>query len=151
AKATGLVWYYSGSNQDDQINVDYVTEPGTLSGHHLITRLTNNNGHFTFDAQVELDFEAKDANGKLIWDPSRHVIDTVTGLPDGTTVKPDASGLLLPAEGNFLAIIIDAKDGNDQINVGPTVIKSVWIDAGAGDDHVNVAAPEPILPDLAES
>jgi hypothetical protein len=33
-------------------------EQGLLQGHHLITRLTNNNGNFTFDAQVRLDFNA---------------------------------------------------------------------------------------------
>ena len=39
---------------------------------------------------------------------------------------------LLPPEGDFLAIIIDALDGNDEVTVGPTVVKSVWIDGGAG-------------------
>src|SRR5262249_8109761 len=66
AKSTNKVWYYGGSNKDDEISVDFVTEPGLLQGHHLITRLTNNNGFFTFDAQVKLDFDAKDANGRLI-------------------------------------------------------------------------------------
>ena len=50
AMESDKVWYYGGSNIDDVITVDFVTEPGLLSGHHLITRLTNNNGNFTFDA-----------------------------------------------------------------------------------------------------
>ena len=33
--------------------------------------------------------------------------------------------------GEFLAIIIDALDGNDTITVGPAVQKSVCVDAGA--------------------
>ncbi len=56
AKSSDKVWYYGGTNRDDVINVDYVTEQGLLQGHHLITRLTSNNGYFTFDAQVRLDF-----------------------------------------------------------------------------------------------
>ncbi len=34
-----------------------MTEPGLLQGHHLITRLTNNNGNYTFDASVNLNFD----------------------------------------------------------------------------------------------
>ena len=73
AQSTDKVWYYGGSNKDDVITVDYVTEPGLLQGHHLITRLTNNNGNFTFDAQVQLDFDATDEDGNLIWNPSRRL------------------------------------------------------------------------------
>lgn len=39
---------------------------------------------------------------------------------------------LLPSEGEFQVILIDALDGNDLVVVGPTVQKSVWVDAGAG-------------------
>ena len=30
---------------------------GVLADHHLVTRLTENNGNFSFDAQVQLDFD----------------------------------------------------------------------------------------------
>jgi hypothetical protein len=76
ARSTDKVWYYAGTNRDDVITVDYVTEPGLLQGHHLITRLTNNNGNYTFDAQVRLAFDARDKNGNLIWSPD----DTFYGL-----------------------------------------------------------------------
>jgi len=76
AQSTSQVWYYSATNKDDLIHVDYVTEPGLLTQHHLITRLTNNNGNYTFDAQVKLDFGATDASGQLIWNPN----DTYYGL-----------------------------------------------------------------------
>src|SRR6185503_6010130 len=59
-------------------------------------------------------------------------------------------GRLLPPEGDFLAIIVDALGGNDQITVGPTVIKSVWVDAGAGDDVVQIRSGRPILTDQTE-
>jgi len=66
-------------------------------------------------------------------------------------MNPRDLGTLLPPEGDFLAIIIDALDGNDEINVGPTVIKSVWTDAGKGDDVVKYAAGSPILTDKADT
>ena len=76
AQATNKVWYYGGTNKNDQINVDFVTEPGSVfSGHHLITRLTENNGAFSFDAQVQLDFNAVDGSGRRIWNP----VDTYFG------------------------------------------------------------------------
>ena len=75
AKDTGQVWYVSGSNANDEIHVDFVTEPGLLSDHHLITRLTDNNGNFSFSAQVRLDFSAVDGEGNSIWDPNDTVLD----------------------------------------------------------------------------
>ena len=266
AQSTDKVWYYSGSNLDDVITIDYVTEPGLLQGHHLITRLTNNNGNYTFDAQVRLDFGATDPDGNLIWNPndtyyglavigrvalpadgrvssdlgdlriglsvdgsdSVEVIiganDTaenkqprdlvadlqkalvaaglagkvgarladgrmslvrlgsvpggaaslvvtsvnraarqVLGFSDGTDGDPaghqaivgfvGSHGLssLLPGEGDFLAIIIDALEGDDHVTVGPTVIKSVWTDAGPGDDRVIYVPGKPILIDQTET
>lgn len=266
AQSTDKVWYYSGSNLNDVITVDYVTEPGLLQRHHLITRLTNNNGNYTFDAQVRLDFGATDPDGNLIWNPndsyyglavigrvalpadgrvsndlgdvrvslsvdgsdSVEVIigtnDTannekardlvadlqqalvaagladklgarladghmslvrlgsvpggaaslvvtsvnraareVLGFFDGTDGDPaghraivgfvGSHGLssLLPGEGDFLAIIIDALDGDDQVTAGPTVTKNVWTDAGFGDDRVIYVSGKPILIDQTET
>jgi hypothetical protein len=34
--------------------------------------------------------------------------------------------------------------------VGPTVLKSVWVDAGPGDDRVEIRSGRPILADAAE-
>jgi Ca2+-binding RTX toxin-like protein len=59
-------------------------------------------------------------------------------------------GGLLPPEGDFMAIIIDALAGDDTVIVGPTVQKTVWIDAGAGDDRVEIQAGNPILIDRTE-
>ena len=70
ARESDKVWYYRASNADDVISVDFVTEPGLLADQHLITRLTNNNGNFTFAAQLSLDFDAVDGDGNLIWDNS---------------------------------------------------------------------------------
>ena len=70
AQQSDKVWYYRGTNADDVISVDFVTEPGLLADHHLITRLTNNDGNYTFDAQIRLDFQARGEDGELIWDPS---------------------------------------------------------------------------------
>ncbi|MGY8676021.1 MAG: hypothetical protein ACKVHO_25915, partial [Verrucomicrobiia bacterium] len=75
AKESDKVWYYRGTNADDVISVDFVTEPGLLQNKHLITRLTNNNGNFSFAAQVKLSFTATDENGDFIWDPMDSHID----------------------------------------------------------------------------
>ncbi|MDB5319040.1 MAG: cya 2, partial [Phycisphaerales bacterium] len=146
ARQTGKVWYVGASNLDDVITVDFVTEPGALAGHHLVTRLTNNNGNFTFAAQVELDFGAHNADGSLVWSPQDQVFDPTT-LQYG---DPAAFSRLLPPEGDFQAIIIDALNGNDQVTVGPTVLKSVWIDGGAGADRITIKSGNPILPDPLE-
>ena len=156
AKATDKVWYYGGTNLDDVISVDYVTEPGLLGGHHLITRLTNNNGNFSFDAQVRLDFNATDENGNLIFDAT-DVIESLEGIlesnPEDRALKFNElvlGGKYLPPEGDFLAIIIDALDGNDIVNVGPTVLKTVWTDGGKGDDTILYQSGNPILVDRTE-
>ncbi|MCA9139509.1 MAG: FG-GAP repeat protein, partial [Planctomycetales bacterium] len=108
AKSTGSVWYYGGTNRDDIITVDFVTEPGVLQGHHLITRLTNNSGNFTFDAQVQLDFEATDENGNLVWDPT----DALPGLNLVSLAPSDTEGRL-SATAEFTLTV----DGGEPIDV----------------------------------
>ncbi|MDC0935626.1 hypothetical protein OAS39_05025, partial [Pirellulales bacterium] len=76
ARQTDQVWYYGGTNLDDQISVDYVTEPGSLlENRHLITRLSGNNGAFTFNAQVQLAFDAVDEQGNPVWNPADSLLD----------------------------------------------------------------------------
>ena len=164
AQDTGKVWYYGGTNADDVITIDFVTEPGFLQSHHLITRLTNNGGNFTFDAQVRLDFNARDAQGNLIWN-AKDVYRDLGPLIEATTDAQRSQALqnlsdtqttlsgfrgLFPSEGNFQAIIIDALGGNDRITVGPTVQKPVWADGGSGDDTLTVQAGTAILTDRTE-
>jgi len=162
------VWYVGGTNAADQIDVNFVTEPGLLSDHHLITRLTNNNGNFSFAAQVRLDFEATDANGNLVWDAENLKFrvsellanaDTasreneLTKISQATVDSLNASLLssLIPPEGDFQVILIDALGGNDRVTVGPTVQKSVWVDGGSGDDTIEILAGNAILVDKTES
>ncbi|MEQ1831288.1 MAG: hypothetical protein ABL921_35405, partial [Pirellula sp.] len=153
AKQSDRVWYVGGSNADDAFTVDYVTEPGPLQNRHLVTRLTNNNGNFSFAAQLQLDFDAKDTSGKLIWDPKQILaniaaFDTLNPVDRKLAIKEQVlKGNLLPPEGDYLAILIDALGGNDTITVGPTVQKTVWIDAGPGDDTVKINSGNAILID----
>jgi Ca2+-binding RTX toxin-like protein len=164
AKETDQVWYIGGTNADDDIRVDFVTEPGLLSDHHLITRSTNNNGNFTFSAQVRLDFTATDSDGNGLWSPNDLIADyealrniksnaTLTDLMKVDYAKHETNLInsLLPPEGDFQAIIIDALSGNDKVTVGPTVQKSVWIDGGAGDDDIRILGGNAILVDKAET
>lgn len=164
ARESDQIWYVGGTNANDEIGVNFVTEPGLLSDHHLITRLTDSNGNVTFDAQVRLDFGATDADGNPIWKPNDLLAD-YAALRDltGNESLSDLDKLevaqletnlvhnLLPPEGDFQAIIIDALAGNDKIIVGPTVQKSVWVDAGAGDDEVTIRGGNVILADKAEA
>ncbi len=164
AKDTDQVWYVGGTNANDEISVNFVTEPGLLSDHHLITRLTDNNGNVTFDAQVRLDFAATDSDGNPAWTPDDLLADyaalrsltgneTLTDLEklEVKRLETNLVNKLLPPEGDFQAIIIDALAGNDTIIVGPTVQKSIWIDAGDGDDRVTIRGGNAILADKTES
>ena len=154
ARQTNQVWYVGATDTDDVIAVDYVTEPGVLQERHLVTRLTNNNGNFSFSARVHLDFEATNAAGARLWDPRDIVLDVeaIQAITDPAARQIaydelQLNGGLLPPEGNFQVILIDALGGNDKITVGPTVQKTVWIDAGAGDDRVEIKSGSAILID----
>ena len=57
----------------------------------------------------------------------------------------------MPPEGNFVVILVDALAGDDLITVGPTVQKSVWVDAGDGADRVEIRSGNAILVDRSES
>ncbi len=167
ARESDQVWYVGGTNAADEINLNYVTEPGLLTDHHLITRLTNNNGNFSFAAQIRLDFEATDSDGNPIWDPDRlkFRLDELQANPDPAARESELRKIsnattdvtneqllarLIPPEGDFQVILIDALGGNDHVTVGPTVQKSVWVDAGAGDDQVEILAGNAILVDKTE-
>ncbi|HEY4634689.1 MAG TPA: hypothetical protein VIH00_12310, partial [Candidatus Limnocylindrales bacterium] len=172
ALESGRVWYVAGSEADDVITVDFVNEPGLLGDHHLVTRLTDNNGVFSFAASVNLDFNATDESGNPLWDGA-DVLLNIQQLqqrgaaqdpdnPDASVATTDVSldiiGLnqgavlegLLPAEGDFDVILIDALGGDDFVSVGPTVQKTVWIDAGFGNDRVVIAGGKVVLADRAE-
>ena len=150
ARETNKVWYVSGSNLADEIHVDFVTEPGLLQNHHLITRLTENNGSFTFAAQIRLDFDAVDVSGNRIWNPQDVLFDLESLENRDRALAVGGLSRLLPPEGDFLAIIVDALAGNDRIIVGPTVQKTVWVDAGDGDDRVEIRSGNAILTDTTE-
>ena len=163
AKESGKAWYVGGSDVDDVITVDYVTEPGLLRDHHLVTRLTNNNGNYSFAAQVRLDFDPSNP----LFAPTDVALDVEAFKQSGvgqnaqnpnTEFVTEGANFVetaildnaLPGEADFDVILVDALGGNDQIYVGPTVQKTVWIDAGAGDDLVRISSGNALLVDGAE-
>ena len=161
AKATDKIWYVNASNTADVINVDFVTKPGLLEGHHLVTRLTNNNGNYTFAAQVRLDFQAVDNDGRRLWNPNefRLKLDELRSADpevrgDALSEPVDQRALedlfQLPGEDNYLAILVDALDGDDLVTVGPTVQKTVWINGGRGNDRIQILSGNAILVDQTE-
>lgn len=90
AKQSDKVWYYRATNADDVINVDFVTEPGLFQDLHLITRLTNNNGNFTFAASVKLNFNATNSAGQPVWNPKDNYTN-FSALRDQATTGPRAA------------------------------------------------------------
>jgi len=172
ARESGRVFYVPGTEGDDVITVDFVNEPGLLSDHHLVTRLTDNDGVFSFSAQIRLDFSASDASGDPLFNGADEVVDLAVlrqrgaqqdpqapdrelgpgGVPTVTVGLEQGSTLdeLLPGEGEVDIILVDALGGDDDVSVGPTTQLTVWIDAGAGDDRVKIEGGEVILSDRSE-
>ncbi len=167
AKQSNKVWYVSGSNANDQIQVDFVTEPGKLSDYHLITRLTENNGHFSFAASARLDFNALSATGGAQWDSTDrylNIAEEMSRIGEGRTLtdeelvniaakaKDTAKPLtsILNRDNDYDIIIVDALGGNDRVTIGPTVQKTVWVDGGAGDDTIIDRTGKAILVDKTE-
>ncbi|MEL6107788.1 MAG: hypothetical protein AAFU85_17320, partial [Planctomycetota bacterium] len=70
ARESDQIWYIGGTSVSDEININYVTEPGVLSDRHLVTRLTNNNDNFSFSAQIRLDFSATTDDENPVWTSS---------------------------------------------------------------------------------
>jgi Ca2+-binding RTX toxin-like protein len=164
ARSTDRVWYYGGTNANDIIKVDKITESGIFEGRTLITRLSENAGsNFSFDAQIRLSVKGS-TGADPRWDSATLIdsaalansedVDGVSAKLSSTTVVLDLASriaAMLPPEDDYLAIIIDALGGNDTIIVGPTVDKTVWIDAGDGDDVVRIESGTAILTDGTEN
>ncbi|MDP6720862.1 MAG: hypothetical protein QGF59_19510, partial [Pirellulaceae bacterium] len=168
AKSTDKVWYLAGSGGDDEITVDYVTNPyNPLYGRHLVTFSTAG----SFDPRFNGfdSFTAFDTNNDAIHDTVDNVLDLENLLVDRETGLPrigqaavleqfanmgvtatDIVGQVFGLETDFAAIIIDALDGSDNVTVGETVQKTVWVDAGPGDDLVRIEPQLAFLPDATD-
>ena len=169
AKSTNKAWYLAGSQGDDTINIDYVTNPyNPLFGRHQVTFQTNGsfdprfNGFDSFGAFDKSDnrvstHSASDVN----YDVQNVILDPVTGLPRSSDAEystfqafglstTDIVNRVFGAEPSFDAIIIDALGGNDSITVGQTVQKTVWVDGGAGDDTIRIQPALAFLPDATD-
>ena len=160
AQQSDKVWYYRGTNADDVISVDFVTEPGLLADHHLITRLTDNDGNYTFNCADPTGFPGPRRGWRADLGSQRGVIQSrCPQYPrsNGSRNRSYRPSLprtqlseLLPSEGDYLVILIDALGGARQVTVGPTVQRTVWIDAGSGDDRVEILSGNTLLPDQSE-
>ncbi|MEZ6126917.1 MAG: LamG-like jellyroll fold domain-containing protein, partial [Planctomycetaceae bacterium] len=152
ARSNSGVWYIGGTDRADEIRLNYVTEDGILSGRHVVTRSTsiidlNGVPRNTFSVEANLDFNGKDADGNLIWNPSGLVYNPATNsfFDDTNTIAG-----LLPPEQPVQAVIIDARGGDDTVIVGETVQATVWVSAGAGNDYVHIRSGNALLPDASE-
>ncbi|MBX3436714.1 MAG: FG-GAP repeat protein, partial [Planctomycetaceae bacterium] len=167
AKSTGNAWYLAGSDGNDVINIDFVTNPyNPLFGRHLVTFSTS--GSFDprfngFDSFTAFDgdqptHESVDA----VTDAASVLVDPISGqsrTPLAAFERFQSMGIshtdiverVFGPEADFLAIIIDALDGDDTIHVNETVQKSVWVDAGPGNDIVRIEPQLSFLPDATDA
>lgn len=169
ARSNDQVWYYAGTELEDHIQVKLVTEDGVQQGRHIIIRETfNDDGSLAsvdVDLNLSFDSDAFASSQVVLLD----AVERLQALQEQRANNPTATDRrvaveadevdvleatllanLLPPEGDFLAILIDALGENDVIDVGQTVQKTVWIDAGDGNDFVTVQSGGGILLDQAE-
>ncbi|MCA9241632.1 MAG: hypothetical protein KDA37_15585, partial [Planctomycetales bacterium] len=121
AQQSGSVWYVQLTEGDDRVEVDYASIEGGEFYHSIIHR-TNNATiiRFAFDYAH--------------WNP----LDQILNLQTGEVEASQLLAAVLPPANDFSVILIDALDGHDDIAVLPAVQKSVWIDAGEGNDTVRI-------------
>ncbi len=133
----------------------------------MITRLTENSGHFSFSAQARLDFNALAATGGAQWESTDrylNIAEEIARRGEGRVMTDDeissiaakakdsAKSLtsILNRDNDYDTIIIDALGGNDRVTIGPTVQKTVWVDGGDGDDTIIDRTGKAILVDKTE-
>ncbi len=166
ARSQSNVWYLSGSENADTVNVDFITNPyNPLYGRHVVSFSSagsfdprfsgfdtftafNTSGPVhsptdgVFDAEgVLLDRET----GQLRTDRSAYNVFQSFGI--STT---DIVNRVFGPEPKFDAIIIDTLGGTDNVTVGETVQKTVWVDGGLGDDTLIIQPQRSFLPDLTD-
>lgn len=169
AKSTNRAWYLSGSAGNDTISINYITNPyNPLFGRHQVTFQTTGAfdprfiGFDSFGAFDKSDnrvatHSANDNN----YDVEALLIDPATGLPRSESAalnvfqafglsSTDIVNKVFGPEPSFDAIIIDALGGNDSITAGDTVQRTVWVDAGSGDDTVRIQPALAFLPDATD-
>jgi Ca2+-binding RTX toxin-like protein len=169
AKSTNKAWYLSGSAGNDSITINYVTNPyNPLFGRHQVTFQTSGafdprfNGFDSYGAFDKSDNRVSTQGPNDVnYDVQNLLIDPVTGQLRSTEAAysifqafgistTDIVNKVFGPEPSFDAIIIDALGGNDSITVGETVQKTVWVDAGAGDDTVRIQPALAYLPDATD-
>ncbi|WP_406700164.1 SdrD B-like domain-containing protein [Singulisphaera sp. Ch08] len=176
AKSTDRVWYVGLSEAAETVDVGYDTDPySDFFGRHFIRvrQAGSDTIKFRFGQFAPVDTATGadkisandafyDAEG-LAYSYDRETGQLTPLAPDdwrnlaserlggqGRTTPIVGIGALLPPEADFLAILIDALGGDDTIHVNETVQKTVWIDAGAGNDKVTIDPQRAFLPDRTE-
>lgn len=156
AQSTGKVWYRAATALDDVITVDYVTT-GKYARHHTIsigTETSSGNMFGIYFGDFEVGKEGNVLDLVRLQDDVRTAIEAGQGLPAVAAYRGSFLTVLqdiLPEERDFAAIIIDALGGDDTVTVGSTVQKSVWVDAGSGDDDVHIESGFALLADQTDS
>ena len=165
AKSTNRAWYLAASGGNDQIAINYVTNPyNPFFGRHLVTFQTTGSFDPRFNGFDNVGaFDRSDnrvstqGTSDTYFDAAGVTNDKATGAPlteaqrlanvqqFGETLtkffdNPEA----------FDAIIVDALGGDDTITIGETVQRTVWVDGGAGDDKIIASPTLAFLPDRTD-
>jgi len=178
AKSTDRCWYLGGSDGVDKIDLNFVTNPyNPLFGRHVATFKSRGSFEPFVSGMDRLIAYAVDG-GALHDDLTRTLLVTSADTPvDSKSVSADQrqktqvvvdsplrniqrrnSGAPID---DVLAIVIDAGLGDDEITVGETVQKTVWIAAGpevraedkpemSDNDTVTIEPQRCFLPDRTE-
>ena len=168
AKSTNRCWYIGGSDGVDKIDLNFVTNPrNSLFGRHVATFKARGSfepfvsgidrllayavdGGPVHDdrSYVRMVDEKKQRNTKSEQPP---VVGETQFFPSVDTPRRD---LQRETDGDaiddVLAIVIDTAGGDDEVLVGETVQKTVWITTGAGNDTAQLEPQRSFLPDNTE-
>ncbi len=165
AKSTSAAWYLAGSEGDDQVDINYVTNPyNPLFGRHQVTFSTTGSfdprfsGFDSYSAFNRDDQQIHSSTDEVLLadnartrpsaaNPRDEEEKTLAQIESFGITSTDIVQTVFGGEADFLAIIIDSLGGNDTVTVGETVQKTVWVDAGAGDDTVQIEPQISFLPD----
>ncbi len=165
AKSTNRAWYLASSAATDTIRIDYVTNPyNPFFGRHLVSVATAG----AFDPRFS-GFDsvgAFDGGGARVgtqgktetyFDAASVAADPVTGAARTEAERLDrvqkfaaTFTKLFQTPEDFDAIIVDAGAGDDQVYIGETVQRTVWVDGGAGNDKILAAPTLAFMPDATD-
>lgn len=114
------VWFIEGTQFDDTIRVDRVTEEGPLQGRHLVSVGYEEDGEPKLRAELHLSFDAKTPEGNSVWDSEQTV------WRQELTLSGDGGGFQ-PGDEVYVAVFQMADDHYIEVGSGHTLVRDETI------------------------